>query len=78
MLVATGWPVLVAVSNKDFVGETLGLPLTERAEGTIAALAICAWQGGRVFRVHDVPATRQALEAVALVRDGPGGPAAVS
>jgi len=69
--VATGWPVLVAVSNKDFVGETLGLPLTERAEGTIAALAICAWQGGRVFRVHDVPAARQALEAVALVRDGP-------
>jgi len=71
VLVATGWPVLVAVSNKDFVGETLGLPLTERAEGTIAALAICAWQGGRVFRVHDVPAARQALEAVALVRDGP-------
>ena len=71
VLVATGWPVLVAVSNKDFVGETLGLPPTERAEGTIAALAICAWQGGRVFRVHDVPAARQALEAVALVRDGP-------
>jgi dihydropteroate synthase len=71
VLVATGWPVLVAVSNKDFVGETLGLPLTERAEGTIAALAICAWQGGRVFRVHDVPAAWQALEAVALVRDGP-------
>jgi dihydropteroate synthase len=71
VLVATGWPVLVAVSNKDFIGEALGLPLTERAEGTIAALAICAWHGGRVFRVHDVPAARQALEAVALVRDGP-------
>jgi dihydropteroate synthase len=71
LLVATGWPVLVAVADKDFIGEALGLPLTERAEGTIAALAICAWQGGRVFRVHDVPAARQALEAVALVRDGP-------
>jgi dihydropteroate synthase len=71
VLVATGWPVLVAVSNKDFIGEALGLPVTERAEGTIAALAISAWQGGRVFRVHDVPAARQALEAVALMRDGP-------
>ena len=70
-LVATGWPVLVAVSNKDFIGEALGLPLTERAEGTIAALAICAWQGGRVFRVHDVPAARQALEAVTVLRGGP-------
>jgi dihydropteroate synthase len=71
LLVATGWPVLVAVSNKDFIGEALGLPLTERVEGTIAALAISAWQGGRVFRVHDVPAARQALEAVALMGDGP-------
>jgi dihydropteroate synthase len=70
VLVATGWPVLVAVSNKDFSGEALGLPLTERSEGTIAALAICAWHGGRVFRVHDVPAARQALAAVAALRDG--------
>src|SRR3712207_9416684 len=29
-LVATGWPVLVALSNKDFVGETLDVPLEER------------------------------------------------
>ena len=71
VLAATGWPVLVAVSNKDFIGEALGLPLTERAEGTIAALAICAWQGGRVFRVHDVPEARQALEAVTVLRGGP-------
>jgi dihydropteroate synthase len=69
-LVATGWPVLVAVSNKDFVGEALGLPVTERAEGTLAALAISAWQGARVFRVHDVAAAREALAAVAALRDG--------
>ena len=75
VLVATGWPVLVAVSNKDFIGEALGLALTERAEGTIAALAICAWQGARVFRVHDVPAARQALEAVTVLRGGPVRPA---
>ena len=32
-LVKTGWPVLMALSNKDFVGETLGVELTERLEG---------------------------------------------
>src|SRR5439155_6826754 len=79
-LAATGWPVLVAVSNKDFVGETLGLGLAERGEGTLAALAVCAWEGARLFRVHDVPAARDALSAVAemraehaqLARGGPG------
>jgi dihydropteroate synthase len=67
-LVATGWPVLVAVSNKDFVGETLGLPVTERAEGTLAVLAVCAWEGARVFRVHDVAAARKALAVVTALR----------
>ena len=60
-LVATGWPVLVAVSNKDFIGESIGLPLAERGEGTTAVLAVCAWEGARLFRVHDVPAARDAL-----------------
>jgi dihydropteroate synthase len=68
-LCGTGWPVLVAVSNKDFVGETLGLPPRERAEGTLAALAISAWLGARVFRVHDVAGAHRALNAVTWARD---------
>ena len=60
--------MLVAVSNKDFIGETLGLPADQRGAGTIATLAICAWQGARVMRVHDVPAARRALEAVSWAR----------
>jgi dihydropteroate synthase len=67
-LVGTGWPVLAAVSNKDFIGETLGLPAEQRGAGTIATLAICAWQGARVMRVHDVPAARCALAAVSWAR----------
>ena len=67
-LTGTGWPVLVAVADKDFIGETLALPVDQRAEGTIAALAVCAWLGARVFRVHDVSATREALAAVADLR----------
>lgn len=63
-LVSTGWPVLVALSRKDFVGEVLDLPTEERLEGTLAATAICAWQGARVFRAHDVPATLRVLRMV--------------
>ncbi|MEU4405779.1 dihydropteroate synthase [Streptosporangium sp. NPDC023963] len=68
-MVATGWPVLVAVSNKDFVGETLGgLPVDERHAGTMATLAVSAWQGARVFRVHDATSARAALATVARLR----------
>jgi dihydropteroate synthase len=67
-LVATGWPVLVALSNKDFVGETLDVPLDQRLTGTLAATAVSAWLGARVFRAHDVAATRQTLDMVAAIR----------
>ena len=67
-LAGTGWPVLVAVADKDFIGETLDLPVDQRAEGTVASLAVCAWLGARIFRVHDVTAARAALAAVAELR----------
>jgi dihydropteroate synthase len=67
-MVATGWPVLVALSNKDFVGETLGVPLDHRLTGTLAATTVSAWLGARVFRAHDVAATRQTLDMVASIR----------
>jgi dihydropteroate synthase len=67
-LTATGWPVLVALSRKDFIGETLDLPPAERLEGTLAATALCAWQGARVFRTHDVRATRRTLDTVASIQ----------
>jgi len=66
-LVDTGWPVLMALSNKDFVGETLGVELTERLEGTLAATALAAAAGARMFRVHQVAATRRVLEMVASI-----------
>lgn len=67
-LVKTGWPVLMALSNKDFVGETLGVELTERLEGTLAATALAAAAGVRMFRVHEVAATRRVLEMVASIQ----------
>jgi dihydropteroate synthase len=67
-LVATGWPVLVSLSNKDFVGETLDQPLEGRLIGTLATTAICAWQGAMVYRAHNVPETRQVLDMVGAIR----------
>ena len=58
-MTATGWPVLVSLSNKDFVGETLNVPLTDRLAGTLAATSVCAWLGARIFRAHHVAETRQ-------------------
>lgn len=68
VLAGLGHPLLVALSRKDFVGETLGLPPDERLEGTLAATALAAWLGARVFRAHDVAATRRVLDLVAAVR----------
>jgi dihydropteroate synthase len=67
-LVATGWPVLVALSNKDFIGETLNVDKDHRLPGTLAATAVSAWQGARVFRAHNVAETRQVLDVVASIR----------
>ncbi|WP_084755379.1 dihydropteroate synthase [Pseudonocardia thermophila] len=67
-LVACGWPVLMALSNKDFVAETLGVSaVTERLEGTLAATALAAAAGARVFRVHEVAATRRVTDMVASI-----------
>nr|WP_042189987.1 dihydropteroate synthase [Kibdelosporangium sp. MJ126-NF4]CEL19022.1 Non functional Dihydropteroate synthase 2 [Kibdelosporangium sp. MJ126-NF4]CTQ95176.1 Non functional Dihydropteroate synthase 2 [Kibdelosporangium sp. MJ126-NF4] len=66
-LVATGWPVLMALSNKDFVGETLGVELADRVDGTLAATSVAAWTGARVFRAHQVRQTRKVVEMVASI-----------
>ncbi|MGQ0842474.1 dihydropteroate synthase [Actinokineospora sp.] len=66
-LVDTGWPVLMALSNKDFIGETLGVGPADRVDGTLAATAVSAWTGARVFRAHEVRRTRQVVDMVASI-----------
>jgi dihydropteroate synthase len=66
-LVATGWPVLVSLSNKDFVGEALDLPVGERLIGTLAATAVSTMHGARIFRVHEVTETRQVVDMVDVI-----------
>jgi dihydropteroate synthase len=63
-----GFPILQALSRKDFVGESLGLAPDDRLEGTLASTAVAAWLGATVFRAHDVRATRRVLDMVAVIR----------
>jgi dihydropteroate synthase len=63
-LTAQPFPVLVAPSRKDIVGETLGLGVEERLEGTLALVALSVRAGAAMVRVHDV---RAAVRTVAMV-----------
>ncbi len=69
-IVAAGWPVLISVSHKDFIGETLNAGPGERLVGTLATTSVCAWLGARVFRVHQVTDTRQVLDMICAIRGG--------
>lgn len=56
-ITSIGYPTLAALSNKDFIGETLDRPQGDRKEGTIAANVVAILKGARILRVHDVAAT---------------------
>lgn len=60
-ITSLGLPTLVALSNKDFVGETLGRPHGERLAGSLAAAVMCVERGARIIRVHSVTETRDAV-----------------
>ncbi|WP_448810783.1 dihydropteroate synthase [Agromyces bauzanensis] len=64
---ALGHPTLVALSNKDFVGESLGRPREQRVEGSIAAAAYCVMRGARIVRVHNVRETVDAMRMIGAI-----------
>jgi len=66
-LASFGLPILVALSNKDFVGETLDRPRDGRLSGSLAAAVFCATQGARIVRVHNVAETVDALRMVEAI-----------
>jgi dihydropteroate synthase len=71
-VVALGLPTLVALSNKDFIGESLGREQHDRLAGSLAAAVFCVTKGARIVRVHDVRATVDAMrmtEAILGWRD---------
>ena len=60
-LLALGRPVLVGPSRKRFLGAATGREVAERDAATAAACALAWERGARIFRVHDVAASRDAL-----------------
>lgn len=60
-------PILVGPSRKRFIGHVLDAPVEERSEGTLACVAVAAFEGAAIIRVHDVaPAVRASRLAWAL------------
>jgi dihydropteroate synthase len=60
-------PILLGPSRKSFIGKVLDdLPVTERREGTAAAVAIGIFNGANIIRVHDV----KEMNRVARIADG--------
>ena len=67
-LCALGYPVLVALSNKDFLGETLGgLPVDQRVEASLATAVASILFGARIVRVHNTQATVRAVRTVEAI-----------
>jgi dihydropteroate synthase len=60
-IVALGFPVLLGVSRKRFIGEITGREPKQRLAGTLATNVLAAAKGVSSFRVHDVAAHRDAL-----------------
>lgn len=54
-----GKPILIGASRKSFIGQTLGLEVNERLEGSLAAVAVAIMNGADVVRVHDVKASKR-------------------
>ncbi|MFQ4147151.1 dihydropteroate synthase [Arthrobacter sp. LAPM80] len=66
-IAALGFPALAAVSNKDFIGETLDQPKYERLEGSLATGVICILGGARILRMHNVASASSAIRMTEAV-----------
>jgi len=70
-IVALGYPVAVGLSRKRFLGAATGRPVEERDRATAVACALAAERGARLFRVHDVALTREALALAGATTNPP-------
>jgi dihydropteroate synthase len=64
-LTSLGRPIVIGTSRKSFLGRLTGRDVTERVHATVATSVIAFERGARVFRVHDVAATADALAVAA-------------
>lgn len=65
-----GKPLLVGLSRKSFIGKILDLPVEERLEGSLGALALSIMQGANIVRVHDVKESVRVAKVVDAILRG--------
>lgn len=70
-LAALGFPVLVGLSRKSMIGAVTGRPVDQRLAGSLAGALAGVYRGARIVRVHDVGATKEALDVWQAVEFGP-------
>jgi dihydropteroate synthase len=63
-------PLVIGTSRKSFIGAVLDRPVNERLEGTLATLAVAAWQGADIVRVHDAAEAAQVVRMVDAIKKG--------
>jgi len=73
-IAALGRPVVIGTSRKSFLGRITGRDVTERVPASVATNVVAYLHGARVFRVHDVAATRDALLVTAATVSGRWSP----
>jgi dihydropteroate synthase len=66
-LLELGFPLLLACSHKEVTAEPLGLP-ESNIEGTAAVVAVAAYLGVHMLRVHDLPFMARIAAMAALMR----------
>jgi len=66
-----GYPVLIGVSRKSFIGNVLNLPVDQRLEGTAGAVAVAVWNGANIVRVHDVKEMARVVKIVDAIKQIP-------
>ena len=70
-LVRLGFPVLLGVSRKSFIGKLFASEPAERLPGTIAANTIGVMAGAAIVRVHDVAEHAQAIRIADRIKEEP-------
>lgn len=67
---ALGVPLLAGLSRKSMLGKITGLEVGERLHASVVASSLAVLKGAKIVRVHDVKATREALQVVAAIEGG--------
>lgn len=57
-----GYPILLGTSRKSMIGLALGLPSSERVEGTLVTTVFGVMKGAAFVRVHDIKENARAIK----------------